>query len=288
MASRPSQKIKSDLFVRDFTPNSVYILGLLWADGYLTKKHNSIQIECVKEDINYFYPIFKTTGDYSLTFRHRENRREQGCIYCSSVEVANFLKMNDYLIKSKTTPSKILNIIPKELHSYFFLGWSDGDGCFYYNNTKSLIQYVISGSYEQNWESLTTLCDTLGIEYKIDKFITKKNHKYSRFLIAKNIDILKFGNYIYQDLKLGLPRKIQKFKDITEYILEKKVPIYHCYDMNNNLINEFRTVRLASDWLNLGKDVKSSIRDCFNGRQKTYSGYIWTRTYTQAKYFLNQ
>jgi intein-encoded DNA endonuclease-like protein len=94
-------------------------------------------LACVKEDIDYFYSIFKTTGEYNLYYRKRENRREQGLINCSSLELSNFLKSNDYLIKSVASPTKILLNIPEEFQSYFYLGFSDGDGCFYYNTKKN-------------------------------------------------------------------------------------------------------------------------------------------------------
>ena len=120
MGFKFSNKIKTELFLEEFTPESSYILGLLWSDGYVSKKTNSISIECVREDIEYFYTIFSTTGDYNLYFRKRENRRELGLINCSSFELSTFLKANDYSLKSINTPSKILSKIPIEFHSYFF------------------------------------------------------------------------------------------------------------------------------------------------------------------------
>ena len=46
-------KVNSALFVKDFIPESVYILGMLWADGYVHKKNNSLNIEILFE-----YPNF--------------------------------------------------------------------------------------------------------------------------------------------------------------------------------------------------------------------------------------
>lgn len=280
MSFKFSNKINSDFFTKDFTPNSIYLLGLLWADGYIHSKSNSISLECVKEDIDYFYPIFLTTGEYNLSYRKREGRREQGLINCSSLELSSFLKTNDYLFKSTTTPSKILSIIPKNLHSYFYLGWSDGDGCFYYNDKKTLIQFIISGSYDQDWNCLGLLCNSLDINYRIDKFITNKKHKYSRFLINKNEDILRFGNFIYNDLSLGLPRKLHKFKDIKNYINERKSILYSCFDRDGNLIKEFNTLKSASDWINRGRYVGGSINDCIIGRQPTAYGFTWQKSNT--------
>jgi hypothetical protein len=160
------------------------------------------------------------------------------------------------------------------------LGWSDGDGCFYYNDKKTLIQFIISGSYDQDWNCLELLCNSLDINYRIDKFLTNKKHKYSRFLINKNEDILCFGNFIYNDLSLGLPRKLHKFKDIKNYINERKSILYSCFDGDGNLIKEFNTLKSASDWINRGRYVGGSINDCIIGRQPTAYGFTWQKSNT--------
>lgn len=273
-----SEKIKHKLFTTDFTPESVYILGLLWADGHISKNTNSITIECIKEDINYFYPIFQKTGDFNLYERQRHNRKPQGIINGCSLKLSNFLKENDYTNKSLTSPSKIISKIPKNLLHYFYLGWSDGDGCFYHNKTLNNIQFIISGSYDQDWSSIISLCEQLNIQYRVDRFITKKTHKYSRFLINKNNDILIFGKYIYNNSTLGLNRKREKFNTIKNYLDEQSSKIFLCYDRMGNLINEFNSLKSASDWLNKGRYVGSSIRDSIIGRQPTAYNYIWKET----------
>ena len=108
--------INTSQFTNDFTPESVYILGLLWADGYTDKKSNRVSIECVKDDIEYFYPIFQTTGDFKLSERHRPNRRLQGTISKSSLELSTFLKENDYGDKSLSSPNKIAGFVPEGDH----------------------------------------------------------------------------------------------------------------------------------------------------------------------------
>jgi hypothetical protein len=273
--------INTSLFTNNFTPESVYILGLLWADGYTDKKSNRVSIECVKDDIDYFYPIFQTTGNFNLTERQRPNRRLQGTISKSSIELSTFLKENDYGSKSLLSPNKIINKIPKHLIHYFYLGWSDGDGCFYYSKTKRIIQFIISGSYDQNWESLISICDELKIQFRIDKFITKKNHSYSRFLINKNNDILIFGKFMYNDTLIGLPRKREKFNTIRDYIDDRNSSIFRCYDKSEKLINEFSSLKSASDWLNKGRYVGGSINDSIVGRQPTAYGYSWKKVKKQ-------
>lgn len=281
MSFKFSKKVNYKLFTETPTKESSYILGLLWADGSIVKKTNSINLECVIDDINEFYPIFETVGQFNLYSRSRENRKTQGNINCSSFELSNFLKENDYLSKSKTSPKKILEQIPEELHRYFFLGWSDGDGCFYYSKDFKTKQFVMSGSFEQDWTSLEEICKKLKIYYIINKFETKKGHKYSRFLIARNEGIMSFANFIYVDNgDFGLKRKYEKYKVIKDYINSKKTYTYYCYK-NDEIIKSFNTLKSASDWLNKGRYVGAVISDSISGRTKTAHGYIWKKIKNQ-------
>lgn len=270
-----SEKIKHKLFTTDFTPESVYILGLLWADGYLEKKSNLIRLECIMDDIQEFYPLFMTTGEFALNKRKRSNRKLQGIINGSSLELSNFLKENDYCEKNLFSPNKILKLIPTYLLKFFYLGWSDGDGCFYHNKNYNCIQFIMSGSYDQCWDSMISLCQELKISYRIDRVITKKSHRYSRFLINRNEDIVKYGCFIYNNSDIGLKRKREKFNSIKKYINEKNSYFFVCYDISGNEIKRFNTLKLASDWLNRGRYVGSSIRDSINGRQSTAYNYVW-------------
>jgi hypothetical protein len=270
-----TEKINYDLFIKNYTPESSYILGLLWADGHINKKSNSINIECVKEDIDIFYPIFQKTGNFNLYYRNRLNRKPQGIINCSSLNLSQFLKINDYSNKSQLSPNKILSSIPKELKHYFFRGWVDGDGCFYYNKKLHLMEFIMSGTYNQDWSSLIILCEKLNINYKISQITTKKGHQHSRFLIKKKTDIVIFGNFIYKENTFGLKRKYDKFLPIKENLENEIKKRILCYNKDNQLIKEFNSLSSASLWLDKGRNVSSDINDCIKKRQKTALGYKW-------------
>lgn len=274
-----NKKINHDLFITSFTPESSYILGFLWADGYISKRTNSISLECISEDINNIFPLFIKTGTYNLYHRNRKNRQPQSTINCSSFELASFLKENDYLDKSSVAPIKILSKIPNELKKYFFLGWSDGDGCFYIKEKQmSGCQFIMSGTYDQDWISLITLCSDLNINYQIDKFITGKGHRYSRFLISKNKDIIKLGEYFYTQLDIGLTRKRIKFNMLKTHIMSIPTTKISCYNLMNVLIKEFDSLKSASEWLNKKRNVSSDILEACIGSQKTAFNYIWTKS----------
>jgi hypothetical protein len=281
MSFKFSNKVNYKLFTETLTKESSYILGLLWADGSIHKKSNSISIECIKEDVDQFKPIFDTVGEFNYYTRHREGRSPQSTLNCSSLELSTFLKENDYTNKSLTSPTKILSPIPENLYRYFFLGWSDGDGCFYHSKDFKTIQYVMSGTYDQDWLSLEEICSKLNIKYKIDKITTPKNHKHSRFIFCRNKDILKFGNFMYgENGDLGLKRKYEKYKTIKGYVDNKETHTYTCYK-NNEVVKSFDSLKSASDWVNRGRYVGGSIYDCIVGRQPTAYGYKWYKIKTQ-------
>jgi hypothetical protein len=263
--------VNHDLFIINHNPISVYILGLLWADGYVNKKNNQIVIECIGDDIDYFYTLFSQTGNYGLY--NRKNRKTK-TIYSNCYELSTFLKENNYTNKSFLTSNKILSNIDKNLHKYFFLGWFDGDGCIYSKNTCN--QLIITGGYEQKWGDLTEICKELGIESNI-RLVKRVNNSYSQIRITNMGDIICFGDYMYNNHNIGLKRKKDKFLSVKDkyntFMDNKKM----CYDKENNLICDFSSLKEASLWLNKKRNVSGDINDCIRGRQKTAFGYIWKK-----------
>ncbi len=208
--------VDENIFMNNFTKESVYLLGFIWGDGYIykNKNQNSINIECVSDDIIQLEPIINKTGLWKYYTRQREGRREQTTVNTSNKELCDFLIENDYQIKSKVSPNKIWNLIPLEYQNYFILGWIDADGCFYRNDKNNASQFYISGSYEQDWSVLELLFNNMNIKYNIQRIINKKS-KYSCIRVTNKNDIIKIGNYIYIDI-IPLRRKFEKFLKIKK------------------------------------------------------------------------
>ena len=74
-------------------------MGLFWADGYLNKI--SISIEMVKEDLQTILPIFNSLGEWNISTRKRNGRREQMAIKCHSNEIKKYLKILVIKIKAQ-------------------------------------------------------------------------------------------------------------------------------------------------------------------------------------------
>jgi hypothetical protein len=193
-----------------------YILGLLWADGYLnnTKTNQYIILSVKESDGLIFNKIFQKTGEWKVYhYPARNKTKSQLSIRTNNRPIFQFLLENDYKNKKIKSPSKILSLIPQLLHKYFWRGYFDGDGCIWLRN--KLPYCCFSGPYNQDWSAHTDFLKYLGIaSFKIYKKINKTG-KGSSLNINKKDDNKIFLKYIYNGFEidqLGLYRKYERFR----------------------------------------------------------------------------
>jgi len=217
-------------FIDIRTPEVAYILGLLWADGYIDKTNDRqsfrIAIECSSKDLDTLIPTFLRSGKWNINYRTRPNRQAQTCISTSNRYLWKFLDENNYSDKSGVSANKILSKIPSHLKHYWFRGIIDGDGSFYYKNSTK--QFNCSSSKFQDWGFFTSLFE----ELEIRKFVIRENVQltnesssgiasaYSDVRITNQLDIIKLGEYIYQNYEIdsiGLRRKFDTFLKIKNH-----------------------------------------------------------------------
>jgi hypothetical protein len=202
-------------------PTFLYILGYIWGDGYIhnggVSKTNSLTLEIVKEDGLDIYDKMLSVINWNVSYRKRNNRKEQICFTICNRILIEFLVSLDFRKKSYNYPI-ILDKLDFDMRRYFYLGLSDADGCFYHNEKQYCSQYTISSTYEQDWKHITDIFEYLNINYKIKKRekINKNGniHLHSLVLISNKKDVLKFGDYLYSDDFIGLKRKYEKYLHI--------------------------------------------------------------------------
>jgi len=216
--------VNPDKFLNVNTSEVAYLLGLIWADGwvYCNGYQNNISLEMVTDDIKHLRRIFLMTGTWTESCRTRKNRRQQSRISTNNKIIAQFLLNNDYKSKSEMAATKILSKIPENLICYWFRGLVDGDGCFYINKKNKCYQFSIASSYDQDWSFVEELFIRFNICYSIQRrqqVQHGKIHKSSIIRITNKTDISKFGNYIYTNYpvdKIGLERKYKKYIKIND------------------------------------------------------------------------
>lgn len=206
------KKFKSAIPVSLFSliryPEQAYILGMLWAEGWIQNKNNySINFKIIAEDFKQIKKVFFSLGRWKL-YKIFPKPPRKPCIQLrlSGKEIVEFFIKNDFLTKN---PRKILSLIPEQLKCYWFRGFFDGDG---YICHKRPYRLSFSGPIEQNWDFLPKY-------FKIKKYIHPiKNHKSSRAEIYSKQEIKNFGKFMwetYPENKIGFSRKFKKFKQIN-------------------------------------------------------------------------
>lgn len=221
-------KIKSLNLITSFTKDRftfdlnnkehIYLMGFLWADGYLHHTKNRLELSIITDDFNDISNLFDTNC-WTTLHRNRKGRKPQTTIGLYKKETCDVFRKNYNYIKKSCECPNFINNIRKDLLCYFIRGFFDGDGCFYLSKDNKQKQCFLAGSYDQDWSWIEKILNELGIKYSIKQKTQKKNHKYSIIYITKK-DILTFGNYIYHNYdndNIGIKRKYEKFLKIINF-----------------------------------------------------------------------
>lgn len=200
-------------------PYICYILGFIWADGHVPNNKRAVRFSIVSQDFKDIKFIFELKEGWKLSTSQRISKKwklkEISIASTNSLRFKNFLVQNDYHIKSGASADKILAAIPENLQHYWWRGYFDGDGCFYCGRKQT--ECSISGPYHQDWDFAVKMAESLNLKYAI-RFRNKRINSgaTSSFQIRKRINMVNFGNYIYQGEQFGLKRKYEKFLKIKD------------------------------------------------------------------------
>jgi hypothetical protein len=215
----PRPFIESDCM----TPIHAYLLGLIWADGHISKNGYTTTVCFVETDGDDILPIFKKSGKWSIYKNKPKSKREGIPHYApatSNRPLLEFLKSKGYSAKSTQSAIDILKVIPNNIKYYWWRGCFDGDGGFYIGKN-GYGQIKLYSTYQQDWEHIDLLCKELNIRYKILKRKRKRNgkiHKSSEAQIFYRDGIIKLCKYLYPNgLEFGLKRKFNKAKQLIDF-----------------------------------------------------------------------
>ena len=212
-------------FVPNFDESQCYALGVLWADGWLVSpkicRAKRLGLDIIYEDFEDFKESLSTLGKLYFKSRKRKNRKLQMTSRISNKGLCEWLFNIEFKNKSNISPNKLLEFIPQEFTKDFIRGWIDGDGCFYINVKRSMSQFIIAGTYNQDWSSFTRILDMIDIKtYKVVQKKQIQNGKENRgsiIRITNRKDITKLFYYIYNDPKHFLKRKYEKCLQIVNF-----------------------------------------------------------------------
>lgn len=187
---------------------SIYSLGLLWGDGYVSKSNNQIKFHIKSIDKDYILQVLNKIGQWNL-YVYPDGKSVE--IACIDYKLHQWFCQYDFQQKSYCEPSKILSIIPQEKHFLFWLGLIDADGSFYTIKSENRFCFSLASTYNYQFIEFLNFCNKHNIETKLRQRI-KSSGQNSDLEIKKVQSLLNLGSQIYQT-EIGLPRKRLRFEE---------------------------------------------------------------------------
>lgn len=199
------------------TKEVAYILGLWWADGWITYKDSySVDIKLISKDFDNIEWIFYNIGSWKKYIRKStEGHQQTTNLRLSGKELVDYLMTLDYHTKNKSA-IKVINTIPEELKCYWWRGYLDGDG-----HINSLHPYRLgfSGPHDQDWSFLPN-------QYNFRNRVVIGKQSFSNVVLIRKNEIYDFGSFIwknYENDKIGLERKYNKFLELKNKVKNIKI-----------------------------------------------------------------
>lgn len=127
------QSLYQDFFEVINTEEKAYWLGFLYADGYVSKNSNHIELSLQLSDINHLIKFSKAINFTNNIIKDYKVPRCRICFACK--------KMHKDLVNQGCVPQKSLILnhpenVPEELVIHFIRGYFDGDGSVSFNERK--------------------------------------------------------------------------------------------------------------------------------------------------------
>lgn len=214
--NRRKYKFDQGKFQNIDTEEKSYWLGYLMADGCVAKNMNTVSI-CSKDKIT-IEKFRSFIGDTNIPILPSKN--------CAGLQNQSVIKINSRkmcfdLTKHGCTPQKAYRIyipnINKDLLNHFLRGYFDGDGCFYIRKDRNI------------WGNASiTSCSNIILKQVQNLLkelnILRKNREYIRYTLSKNKkskygtinigsikEIVKFGDFLYNNATIFLQRKFERY-----------------------------------------------------------------------------
>ncbi|MCK5019334.1 MAG: hypothetical protein KAS32_19900 [Candidatus Peribacteraceae bacterium] len=200
-----------DYFNEMDTKEKAYFLGLLIADGNVAKGNNRISISLLDEDRDVIEKFKEEIGSTNNLVTHCNNKNPQTKLRFSSGP------MRMALAKYGVVPRKSkITFFPKleKFNSHLVRGIFDGDG--HYGSSRRWGPNRRIVGFTGSEDLITQLRDFLAerIDTQLCKITNSKN--CFRIQYTNKYSVLKFIDYIYQDIEPGifLERKYEKVKHL--------------------------------------------------------------------------
>lgn len=206
------KKVNHNYFNKIDSQSKAYILGLLYADGYINEKTYQIELTLKQEDIE-LIEFVKNELECSYEIKERESKLNGKIFKSNRLTIYSKQLVND-LIKLGCCQKKSLILkfpteeqVPQELIHHFMRGYFDGDGCI------CASAFSVIGTIDFLKCFVSIIRDNCSIS-KAEQWKSCGNATEWRHTSKK--DAILIYNYLYKESKISLKRKEDKFKQLLK------------------------------------------------------------------------
>lgn len=190
-----------------------YILGFIYADGYIT--NNTFGIKLSIKDIELLNIIKNAIkSEHKIIVGTNNSGFGIGKQYCllsiNNKHMVNSLKeLGVVYNKSKILTFPTSQQVPENLIHHFIRGYFDGDGSVYKSRTSSSCSMI--GTHGFLSEVLLRMRQVVGTESNVYKYKDKEIYEIK---IGGNKQLRKIYDYFYNEANIFLGRKKNRFEEI--------------------------------------------------------------------------
>lgn len=218
--TRRKYNLDENYFDNIDTQNKAYILGLLYADGNVSKNKNTIQIS-LQEDDRHILEKIKTeiNTDIPLYFIEKSKKNKNCKNIYSFVIHSNHMRqalINNGVVPQKTFVINFPKFLKEEFISHFIRGYFDGDGCFGFYKRKDRrnsyhCYFSIVGTNDLCQKIKEIIESKLIIHCCIGYCHKKYNSPIRCLSISGRNNCQKVLDWLYDDAEMFLMRKKNKY-----------------------------------------------------------------------------
>lgn len=255
-----SKKYPINRIFSNLNPESAYLLGLLWADGCLSKDEKvtltNKNYQCVallKQALGTAVPIRKST------YLKKDNH--VGIVYHIEIQREEISKdLRRYGFKNK--PNRLFPVLRRNLQSHFIRGYFDGDGSVFFLKKEKRIACNFTSKNIEILESIQSILAT----HHINSILIKPHNKLATpyLIISRKASVKNFFDYLYKkSIGIRMERKYQLFRKYPVYLERRPIKLTH-FD-----VLEIKKSLLLNTQIEIAKHFKvnqSTISDIKNGK----------------------
>lgn len=208
-------KVNQFIFDNIDSEIKAYTLGLITADGSVSKENNSITI-CLSKEDKYILEIINDKlleGLGTIIVSHKKDDKPRYVLSFSGKHIKERLKDFGIVPNKSYSLKKLSNLIPEKYYNHYMRGLFDGDGvCSYYSSHQKTRKVRIGFcAHEQEFVEDYRNFFNKKLNLPKNKLFNTGGCWQCSWSALK--DVQKFTEYVYKDATVFLGRKKKKMFD---------------------------------------------------------------------------